>query len=973
MGSSIPDEDLYAVGFYNPGPQARLKSISFQWYDPGQISLWLYSGSESDCHACEPIIGQGPLGQLLDQLPVGTFGGVWGWQTVEFETLHEIPANSCFYVVWQVHDYMGRPRVLGDYGHSPSFSWIWNAELGAWKCFPGYEYMVEACLDYEPYFSEPDSDNVDPEAGNLPLVPGDIVDLPLMLENQYPVSALEIELFFDDTYLEVVEVQPTVRSAWMDLVYTLQAPNNLLIALYSTPVHPYIDSAPQGFVCGEGSEGNLTILTVSFMIKIGAPRGECTDIFYGDVVLTGLPDWNGHPKEFLCLNSRNKGQICFGACALGGILTDASDMTPLSNATVEVWPSYPCGSVVASDESAINGYYCIPEMNPSDRYDVRAYASGYCSRLIEHQFIPTIGFEEVDIQLSPLPEVVVTDQDCDFWSTQAILKGCPVQTGDVIVTQDPDGVICGVCTVSDPGTYLVSVYGDDTGTPEDEGAEEGDLISFYLNCTHNCPDIINEAVWISGGIVRYDIQFDCVTCDSIHLNADWNLISFKVSPADSTVESVVGPIMENVVVVRGFDVLGLEHGQGADGALTYDPGLPPAFSSLKWMGCEYGYWVKVTEACTLVVCGDECLCGEFMALNREWNLIGYLSEEPNRVWAALERWLGVDGLYSTEWDGAYRVVRGYDQKGLEHGQGADGGLTFDPTLPEPFSTLKCMMPGFGYWIKLYADAAGSTLVYPCWGETCPSGDFVAEARGFRGDSILTFSPTSQWVDFYGRAELNGEPVQAGDVVTAYDSDGIHCGSVVIHTEGCYGLMPVYGDDETTPEVDEGAHVGDRLTFYINGQIARSVSGVEPEWKGDGEMVEVDLEVTRLSADIGNRFHVPTEYGLLQNYPNPFNPTTTIHYQIPDSRSQKQDTGHTTRDNDRESSLASCLLPLVSLKIYNILGQEIVTLVDEPKEPGYYAVTWDGRDAVGRDVGSGVYFYRLKAGEITLSRKLVLVK
>ena len=97
--------------------------------------------------------------------------------------------------------------------------------------------------------------------------------------------------------------------------------------------------------------------------------------------------------------------------------------------------------------------------------------------------------------------------------------------------------------------------------------------------------------------------------------------------------------------------------------------------------------------------------------------------------------------------------------------------------------------------------------------------------------------------------------------------------------------------------------------------------------------------------------VPTEYSLAQNYPNPFNPTTDIRYQIADSR-----------------------LPLhTTLKIYNILGQEVRTLVDEAQEPGYYTVIWDGKDNDGRLMASGVYFYRLSAGHFTATKRMVLMK
>ena len=92
--------------------------------------------------------------------------------------------------------------------------------------------------------------------------------------------------------------------------------------------------------------------------------------------------------------------------------------------------------------------------------------------------------------------------------------------------------------------------------------------------------------------------------------------------------------------------------------------------------------------------------------------------------------------------------------------------------------------------------------------------------------------------------------------------------------------------------------------------------------------------------------VPTEYSLGQNYPNPFNPATAVNYQIPMTKSQV----HTT------------------LKIYNILGQEVATLLDGMQEPGYYTVTWDASE-----MASGVYFYRLTAGAFTATRNMVLMK
>jgi len=89
--------------------------------------------------------------------------------------------------------------------------------------------------------------------------------------------------------------------------------------------------------------------------------------------------------------------------------------------------------------------------------------------------------------------------------------------------------------------------------------------------------------------------------------------------------------------------------------------------------------------------------------------------------------------------------------------------------------------------------------------------------------------------------------------------------------------------------------------------------------------------------------VPTQFELKQNYPNPFNPTTTIRWQSPIGSWQ-------------------------TLKIYDLLGREVATLVDEYKPAGSYEVEFDASD-----LSSGVYFYRLQAGEFADTKKLILMK
>jgi len=93
---------------------------------------------------------------------------------------------------------------------------------------------------------------------------------------------------------------------------------------------------------------------------------------------------------------------------------------------------------------------------------------------------------------------------------------------------------------------------------------------------------------------------------------------------------------------------------------------------------------------------------------------------------------------------------------------------------------------------------------------------------------------------------------------------------------------------------------------------------------------------------------PVDYALYYNYPNPFNPSTTIKYSLP-----------TTEQ--------------VSLKIYNILGQEVITLVDELQDAGYKQAVWNAKDVYGNQVASGIYIYRLQTDKFVQSKKMILLK
>lgn len=111
---------------------------------------------------------------------------------------------------------------------------------------------------------------------------------------------------------------------------------------------------------------------------------------------------------------------------------------------------------------------------------------------------------------------------------------------------------------------------------------------------------------------------------------------------------------------------------------------------------------------------------------------------------------------------------------------------------------------------------------------------------------------------------------------------------------------------------------------------------------------IPADVIQIAYDIHIPESAPEHFALNQNYPNPFNPECEISYALP----------------------TDCH---VTLTIYNVLGQRVKVLVDEYQNSGNKTVSWDSKDDQGQEVTSGIYFYRIKAGDFVQSKKMVLMK
>jgi hypothetical protein len=176
------------------------------------------------------------------------------------------------------------------------------------------------------------------------------------------------------------------------------------------------------------------------------------------------------------------------------------------------------------------------------------------------------------------------------------------------------------------------------------------------------------------------------------------------------------------------------------------------------------------------------------------------------------------------------------------------------------------------------------------------------------------------------------------------------------TPFCYPGDPVAGtgslDQNPTDKKIIGSagpltfNPGDSQCVLIKLAIGQGINNLQSVTDLKAVLTAPDDFVTDVISDQPEA--LPEGYTLRQNYPNPFNPGTTIGYNLP-------------------------VRAAVRIDIFNVLGQRVRTLVNQPQSAGSHNVVWDGTDDSGRQQAGGVYFYRARLGEVTVSRKMIMIK
>lgn len=348
------------------------------------------------------------------------------------------------------------------------------------------------------------------------------------------------------------------------------------------------------------------------------------------------------------------------------------------------------------------------------------------------------------------------------------------------------------------------------------------------------------------------------------------------------------------------------------------------------MSVGAGYWLKFAGVQTLYVPQTGRINLDTMTLDAKWNMIGSIS--------------GTVPLASIAYDPDESTVKGSNYFGFG---------------PSGYSTATSIEPGKGYWFK--SKIAGGKIILQTTNNTPkskPQSDPLAnlstikirDARGseqtlyFGSSAKLTVSP-----ELY---EMPPTPPQ-GMMDVRFASQRmveVHPAAPSAKTE-----FPIQIQSAVYPvTVSWDIKNADGVAYEI-ANIGGSKDANTKTMKSSGNVKIADPVQSLVIRAKATNSVTPSSYALEQNYPNPFNPTTELKYALP----------HDSH---------------VRLTVFNVIGQEIATLVDEIQDAGFHEVTWNAHNVLNGQVGSGVYFYRIDATNVSDTkdvfsqvRKMMLVK
>jgi hypothetical protein len=408
---------------------------------------------------------------------------------------------------------------------------------------------------------------------------------------------------------------------------------------------------------------------------------------------------------------------------------------------------------------------------------------------------------------------------------------------------------------------------------------------------------------------------------AIDLDAGWNWISTNILSPDMSVDGVTADLLPDPgdIVKSQSDFTQF---------VSDSTGWVPTMV----MDNVSSYLVRLSNAGTIYHSGTSVSVDSVIPVGQGWNWIGYLPYGPLEVTGALSD-LDTKGIVGTD-----DIIKSQDGFAQFYGS-------------EWYGSLDSMRAGEGY--KLYLSGAGEHMFnYPEYVASASPVTLLAAAA----DDGATPQGTPAWTvnprDYQFNMTLT-TVLRIGDVESTDEDDMI---GAFVGGE-CRGVVsPVYVESLRRHiaflMIHSNEAEGEEVTFRVFDADAALVFEIEESIACIADAVEgtvLEPLVLNTGAVQEEESDMPAAFGLAQNFPNPFNPTTVISYDVPAGGGR------------------------VSIRIYDVGGRLIRTLVDATETAGRKSVAWHGLDDRGSGVATGVYFYQMKATGFEKTHKMVLLK
>ena len=503
-----------------------------------------------------------------------------------------------------------------------------------------------------------------------------------------------------------------------------------------------------------------------------------------------------------------------------------------------------------------------------------------------------------------------------------------------------DGSVCvgvgrltGVINPSSPLSIIASK--DDPLTQEVDGFIEGHTISYRAWKSSTSLEVSNGTAYYASGysgvftglgttVVDSIIFVTSVTQD-VSIGNKWNIISFYVTPSLSiNMKDIVQPLINANCLKKVQD----EDGN----AIENLPGIGWINNIGNWRSTE-GYYLRATCSSILSVTGQKLNLPFTIPLGNKWNIISYPIDHERNALTCVQPLITANGL---------KKVQDEDGNAIENLPGIGW-----------INNIVNFKPGEGYYLRALQTI---DLVYPATYSSRLAGQYNPQRpvkHFIKRFEDYVLSPMNIYI-ILEKDEILNLSEQTEFAVF----DGEQCiGSISLSDKIMFGekyILPItVSMDDPNTHYRDGYTSHNPITFrYFNG-ISESSLDIEiikldEEESGKFEFIERGTLVVKILDKYLVNGQPVSNVNLFENFPNPFNPSTTISYYLPNPG-------------------------WVKLSIYNITGEEIKALVNNDNNSGFHRVIWDGKNSTGNDVPSGMYFYRLTTKDLSITKKLLLIK